>query len=235
MTIASTEPPQQAPSAAPKIKVKTTWPVVPPSINRTPIRTERLLLRPFAATDVEAIHELRRQPEVMQWTIAGLVDKTTDETRVFIERFLPPKDLASYNFVVVYLGEAGDVVIGCGGCGVIKPELGWPEVGYMFRKEYWGMGFGTEFLRGLTAAWWALPRREVELEVELESVRDGDAAIRAPEVLVAVIENGNVGSRRVLEKAGFAEYKRWTEPDSRAGFEGADASLVKFRLEAPGS
>ncbi|KAI2641070.1 acetyltransferase domain-containing protein [Xylaria nigripes] len=236
----STEPSDHhAPSSPPStIRVRTTLPTVPPSISETPIRSERLLLRPFEVRDIEAIHELRTQREVMKWTSVGIVDKDINESRAFVERFLPPNNLETYNFVIVYLDESKDMVIGSGGCYRIQPKMGWPEVGYMLRKEYWSMGIGTEFVRRFSEAWWALPRSEVVLVVDATSVRDpkhGGEETRVPEILTAMIEKPNIGSRRVLEKAGFTEFKQWTQPDSRVGFEGADVTLVKFKLEAPGS
>lgn len=236
--------------AAPKIRVKTTWPTVGSHSSRTPIRTERLLICPHDAAYIEAIFEMRKQPEVMTWTALGVTDTDIEQSRTFVERFLPPKDLESYNFAVLYLGDAGEnadadgVLVGVAGAHRVSPEQGWPEVGYLFRKEYWGKGLGTEFLRGFTKAWWALPRNEIELEVDAASVgkigegegeKSDDAVIQVPERLVAIIEARNIGSRRVLEKAGFEECATWSEPDSRAGFEGLDAHLVKFRLEAPES
>ncbi|KAI0434953.1 acetyltransferase domain-containing protein [Xylaria sp. FL1042] len=239
-------PPHGPPPNPSKIQVKTTSPTVPPNIDRTPIRTERLLIRPFDLSDVKAVHELRTQPEVMQWTSIGTVDKDLDQTRVFIERFLPPKDLETYNFAVMYLGDAAKgedtdgVLIGTAGAHQSLNTFGWPEVGYMFRKEYWNKGLGTEFLHAFTKAWWALPRNEVQREVDTASVegrgeKSGGDVMQIPEVLTALIEANNVGSRRVLEKAGFREFKRWSEPDSRVGFEDVDAELVAFLLEAPHS
>ncbi|KAK5631554.1 hypothetical protein RRF57_007268 [Xylaria bambusicola] len=90
----------------PKIRIKTTGPVVPPNIDRPPILTERLLLRQLDISDAEAVHALRTQPEVMQWTSVGTVDKDVDESRAWIKRFLPPKDLLTYNFVIVDRGDA---------------------------------------------------------------------------------------------------------------------------------
>ncbi|KAJ3569014.1 hypothetical protein NPX13_g6227 [Xylaria arbuscula] len=132
-------------------------------------------------------------------------------------------------------GTAG-VLVGTGGVHHTRNAAGWPEVGYMLRKEYWGKGIATEFLRALIEAWWALPREEIEIEVDAETVegRGGEKnseKLVVPEILTAIIETGNVGSRRVLEKAGFKEYKEWTEPDSRVGYEGLTASLLAFYLE----
>ncbi|KAI0441909.1 acetyltransferase domain-containing protein [Xylaria telfairii] len=239
------EPAQGSPPASSKIKVKTTWPTIPPNIDRTPIRTERLLLRPYTAADAEKIHEIRQQPEVMIWTAAGVVDERIDESQVFVERFLPPKDLNTYSFAIVYLGDAGEnkdekgVVIGTAGAHKVHPDSGWPEVGYMFRHEYWSKGLASEFLRAFTKAWWALPRSEIELEVDAASVKgkgenDG-GVVEVREALFACILGTNIGSRRVLEKNGFKEYKRWVEPDSRPAFKGADAELFGFLLEAPDS
>ncbi|KAI1425098.1 acetyltransferase domain-containing protein [Xylaria sp. FL1777] len=239
-------PPHGPPSTPSKSQVKSTRPTVPPNIDRAPIRTERLLIRPFEASDVEAIHVLRTQPEVMLWTSVGVVDKDIDQSRVFAERFLPPKDLDTYNFVIVYLGDAvqgedtDGVLIGTAGAHNRYNIFGWPEVGYMFRKEYWNKGLGTEFLRGFLKAWWALPRHEIQVEVDAASVegrgeRNGSDVIQVPEILTAIIESNNIGSRRVLEKAGFREFKRWTEPDSRVGFEGKIVTLLAFLLEAPDS
>ncbi|TGJ85720.1 hypothetical protein E0Z10_g3070 [Xylaria hypoxylon] len=241
-------PPYAPRPAASKITVKTTSPIVPPNIDRVPIRTERLLLRPFVASDTEAVYEIRKQPEVMLWTLTGEIDKDIDQSRVCVERFLPPKDLATYHFVVVYLGDTGKsedtngVVIGIGGCHKIPGDFGWPELGYMFRKEYWGKGFATEFMRAFTKAWWALPRNEIQIEVDAVSVEkwcqgkgeknDGDV-IRVPEVIMAMIDAGNGGSRKVLEKAGFRVFDKWTEADSRTGFKGSTVKLDVFLLEEP--
>ncbi|KAI1309881.1 acetyltransferase domain-containing protein [Xylaria venustula] len=237
-------PPHEPPPASSKIQVKTTRPTPPPNIERGSIRTERLLLRSFNASDAEALHEVRAQPEVMLWTALGELDKDVDHTRTFIERFLPPKDLETYDFAVIHLDNAAKsdstdgVLIGSAGVHKIQGDFGWPEVGYMFRKEAWGKGLGTEFLRAFSKAWWALPRTEIQLEVDAASVegrseKDSNGVIQVPEILTAVIHAGNIGSRRVLEKAGFREFKSWTEPDSRTGFENKTAPLMAFLLERP--
>lgn len=184
---------------------------------------------------------MRTQPEVMHWTAIGTVDKDVDQSRVWLERFLPPKDLKSFNFALMDRGEAagGDtagVLVGTAGVHTTHNDFGWPEVGYMLRKEYWGKGIATEFMRAFIKAWWALPRKEVQIKVDAATVegrgaKDSDDELRVPEVLFAMIEAGNAGSRRVLEKAGFKKFKEWTEPDSRATCEGRTATLIAFLLE----
>ncbi|KAI1430835.1 acetyltransferase domain-containing protein [Xylaria sp. CBS 124048] len=227
----------EAPATAPKIKVKTTWPTLPERSARTPIRTKRLLLRLFEASDAEAIYELRKQPEVMIWTPTGTADQSIEHSRAFLEHLLPPKDFDKYTWIITYSENSGEAIIGFGGTTRVRHEAGWPEIGFLFRKEYWGLGLATEFLRGFLEAWWALPRSEIELEVEPDSIgkrKEEDGVIRVPEVLLGMTMEGNMGSRRVLEKSGFIEFKRWTQPDTRTGYEGKDVTLLRFRLEVPG-
>ena len=56
------------------------------------------------------------------------------------------------------------------------------EVGYFFKPSAWGRGYATEVCREL-----------LRIAFELENL----------EKVVAAIENGNAGSRNVLEKSGF--------------------------------
>ncbi|KAI1815556.1 acetyltransferase domain-containing protein [Poronia punctata] len=240
------ETPSTSPSVPLEARLTSTRAILPPRADREPIRTERLLLRPIAASDAEALHVLRTQPEVMQWTMVGKVDENLDQTREWIANFLPPKDEFQYEWVVIYKGSKGeeeegnDLLIGVGGIKNFNPQP--PVLGYMFVKEYWHKGIATEFLRAVLAAWWALPRREVEVgsdaQADLASVKGRRQDMhsnmaRVPEYLSAVIAESNKGSNRVLEKCGFKEYKRWKEPESRAGHEGEDALLVGLLLEAP--
>ncbi|CAJ2499830.1 Uu.00g026830.m01.CDS01 [Anthostomella pinea] len=227
-------PPPPAPSS--KIKITTTLPTrpLPPNAQRAPILTPRLVIRPFAPTDLDGIHALRSQPEVMQWTSVGRPDRDRAETQAFMDRYLPPNEGRSYDFVMC--DRATGRVLGTGGMHKMEClELGWPEVGYMFRKEAWGRGLATEFLTAWTEAWWALPRSVVEVEVDADSVAGLEAGpgTQLPEMVSAMAESNNPGSIRVLEKAGFRSFKTWKEPDSRPGFENLDVELIGFALQRP--
>ncbi|KAI2769929.1 acyl-CoA N-acyltransferase [Daldinia loculata] len=215
----------------PKIKVKTYLPTqpFPPNVERKPIRTERLVIRPFTEEDLDGIHALRTQPEVMHFSAVGRIDASENETRTsYLARFLPPNDIRNYHNVLC-LASTGEI-IGAGGMPKVDLVFGWPEVGYMLKKEYWGQGYATEFLRAFVDHWWTLPRSEVEIEVVAESV-NGSGEV--PEMLSAMADDDNSASKHVLEKAGFREFTRWTEPDSREGVIG-DVTLVGFVLESPG-
>ncbi|XXH02422.1 hypothetical protein Hte_008797 [Hypoxylon texense] len=213
-----------------KVKVKTFLPTrpLPPSSGRKPIHTERLILRPFTEDDVDGLHVIHRQPEVMKYTNRGRIDDDKEVTRASMGRFLPPNDVHTYGNAIC-LASTGEI-IGTG--GIARPEqmFGWPEVGYIFKKEAWGQGYATEFLKAMVNFWWTLPRSEIELGVDAQTV---DGSGEAPEMLTAMVEADNIGSQRVLQKVGFREFKRWTEPDNREGHSG-DSNLVGFVLSSVG-
>ncbi|KAK7962214.1 acetyltransferase domain-containing protein [Apiospora aurea] len=227
------------------IRVKTTLPKQPflPNADRQPIQTERLLVRALTQDDLQAMHELRTQPEVMIFTARGIVDTDIAQAQERLDSFLPPRgDLETYN-TAVCLAATGEL-IGLGGVHrVASPVLGWPELGYQLKREHWGKGYATEFLRAFLERWWALPRVEVEIEVDALSVaaadcsggsQDGDGERVVPEMLAAMVDANNPGSWRVMQKAGFEQFKEWKEPDSRVGFEGKDVTLFGYACTAKG-
>jgi RimJ/RimL family protein N-acetyltransferase len=212
------------------VKVRTTLPVTPfpTSSERPQIKTERLILRPLCQDDLHGLHSIRSEPEVMFYTPAGRPDKDLAETQAKLDLFLPPQDAVRYN-LAIHLASTGEM-IGVGGMHRLTSDAGgftWPEMGYLFKKAHWGQGYGTEAMKAFIDTWWKLPRKEVEVEADALTV---DSPGQVPERLMAVIESGNTGSRRVLEKLGFRRYTEWNEPDSRAGFEGMEVTLVGFIL-----
>ncbi|KAI1101058.1 acyl-CoA N-acyltransferase [Jackrogersella minutella] len=217
-------------SSQPKVSVKTHLPTLPLPLNaeRENIRTERLVIRPIFEDDLDGIYALRTQPEVMKYTKSGKIDASKEETRATLVRFIPPNDAHTYNNVIC-LASTGEL-IGIGGV-TSRPEsvFGWPEIGYLFKKEHWGQGYATEFLRAWLNQWWTLPRSEVEAEVDVQSV-DGPGEV--PEMITAFVEESNLGSQHVLGKVGFREFKRWTESDAREGYP-TDVVLIGFVLSSP--
>ncbi|KAK4463137.1 GNAT domain-containing protein [Cladorrhinum samala] len=207
-----------APSWSNFVTVKTTLPrrPFPPNSARQPFHTERLTLRPPTKDDLQFLRRLRTQPEVMQWTAAKRIDNDLAETESRLTPFLTPNDALTYNFAIC-LKETGEFV-GIGGFhnggfdqGEGKSLFGWPEVGYMFLKEFWGKGFGTEFLKGFKELWSKLERETVEgLRVDERSVvRKADGS--AEEVLAALTTDVNGRSQGVLRKCGFEEFARWRD------------------------
>jgi RimJ/RimL family protein N-acetyltransferase len=212
------------------VTVRTTLPLRPlsPHATRKPLITERLILRPCTADDLAGLHRLRTQPEVMVWTSVGRVDRDLDETRSKLALSLPPHDADTLNYALCL--KATGEMIGIGGSHKMRDSLGWPVIGYMFRKEFWGMGFGTEFVQAFVAAWWELPRVEVEIEVEKATVVVGTAGDgSAVEMLTAITADSNGASQRVLQKCGFSLAKKWEEQDLR----NLDDEILLYGFQCP--
>ncbi|KAK0669344.1 GNAT domain-containing protein [Cercophora samala] len=196
------------------VRVKTTLPKRPFPLNaeRKAVFTERLIIRPLSKDDLPALHELRTQPEVMVWTYLGVVDRDIGETWQKLEPFVEGNEKDNYNCAICLRAEGGRM-IGIGGFHNAMWSFGWPEIGYMFRKEYWGKGFGKEFMRGWNGIWEGLERGEVELEVDGRTVvGDGEGGM-VKEVVIAVTAEGNKASQRVLERSGFERFLTWEEAD----------------------
>ncbi|KAH7024571.1 GNAT domain-containing protein [Microdochium trichocladiopsis] len=224
-----------------KVKVRTYLPTVPlplVSEGREEIRTERLILRPFTPGVLEDMHSLRTQREVMDSSRRGLTDKDLAETLEHISPVLPPNDATTYRWVI-YEAQTGNFV-GSGGFTIFCESMGWPEIGYMLKKEYWGRGYATEFLCAWLEAWWKLPRSEVEIEVAKGTIEedtpvvgaDGVRVVSKDRVVALVVEHNN-SSRRVLEKAGFRQATLLTEMNNRAGLEGTEITSFGFVATAP--
>ncbi|RYP64630.1 hypothetical protein DL771_008680 [Monosporascus sp. 5C6A] len=149
----------------------------------------------------------------MVYNLVGRVDRDEVETKIRLEADLPPNDVDNYDFVIC-LASTGEF-FGTGGVyfGYSKDFFGWPEFGYMFKREYWGRGYVTEFVRAFFAAWWALPRCRVEIDVDARFLDAGvpvAPGAEVPEQLSALVEVSNFGSRKVLGKFGFRQFAEWT-------------------------
>lgn len=213
------------------VTVKTTLPkAYPPMSTREPIRSERLILRPYTATDVKDFHLLRLQPEVMKWTGQGRPDKDLEETTKCLENRLPgsASGESAYEFAIC-LAETGEM-IGTGGSHMRVGELGWPVIGYMIRSEFWGKGFATELMTTFLKAYWALPREEVDVKVEKSTIVGNETDVQ-PEHITAITAPDNGASQNVLAKLGFKLARLFEEEDADAP--GVKELLHGYAMQRP--
>ncbi|KAI1399431.1 acyl-CoA N-acyltransferase [Hypoxylon fuscum] len=210
--------------------VETTLPCVPlpPSSQRESIRTERLVIRPMREDDLEAYHQLRLQPEAMTGTKIGRPDRNIDESRTALSAFLPANDNKSFLFGA-FLASTSEY-IGEGGVHTLESSSsGWPEIGYKFKKEFWGQGYATEFLGAMLNAWWNLPKSQTSRRVISSSIERRSES-EAVEQVFAITAQANKGSQRVLEKLGFIRFLEWTEPDTQEHRLGQPVTLIGYRF-----
>jgi RimJ/RimL family protein N-acetyltransferase len=207
------------------VAVRSLLPTLPLPTNneRAAVTTNRLIIRALEAADLEAFYTLRTEPDVMKWTSAGRIDRDIEETRSKLNLFLSPNDATTFNCAIC-LKDTSEF-IGIGGCHLFPADHGWPEVGYMIRRDFWGRGLVSEFLSAWLEMWSDLPRTKRESRVQRKMVVGEDAV---NEHLIAITEENNYASQKVLLKAGFEKFREWV--DGSEDHPKGTKKLVAFRF-----
>lgn len=99
-----------------------------------PLETERLLIRPLAADDAPALHEIWSEPANERFTHGWNPPRSAEETLSWIERD------GTWG---VWERETGELV---GDCSLFPFEGEW-ELAYGLRRDRWGRGYATEAAR----------------------------------------------------------------------------------------
>ena len=114
-----------------------------------PLRTARLTLRDFAPNDSDAIHAYASDPEVTRFMSYG--PRTVAETRAYLERML-----ASQRENPRLIWELGVAVTAdgrlVGACDLTLENAQETDLGFVFLRDVWGMGYATEAARTLVRA-----------------------------------------------------------------------------------
>ncbi len=163
---------------------------VPHEAPAFPLRTERLVLRPLAADDAEAVHRL-----VNDWEVVRMLTRLP---------FPYPRDLAdqwiastkkqmaegsAYHLAITGDENGQEMLIGCVGVR-LDDAPGAADLGYWVGRRFWGHGVATE-AAGRVASW-ALANLAIE-------------RVRAKVLL------DNAASAAVLRRLGFRETGKDTE------------------------
>lgn len=142
-----------------------------------PLRSERLLVRPFQESDAPAAHAVYGDAEVMRFVGDGR-PATFRETVQMIEDYRRHQRQHGFAFWAVLTADSGELI---GDAGVEVTAHG-VELGYTLGRPWWGQGLATE-AAGLCV----------------------DAAFGPLGLtrLVALADQDNPSSARVLGKVGF--------------------------------
>ncbi len=145
-----------------------------------PIETERLLIRPFALEDAEALHAVWGDPANNRF-LGSRVPASVDETRrAHLEAIVADQRKHGFALCAVIEKASGTLI---GDCGLfVSPDHADVELAYGFGRRWWGRGYATEAARGCVRAGFE------QLGVER---------------IVADVDSWNEASIRVLEKTGF--------------------------------
>jgi ribosomal-protein-alanine N-acetyltransferase len=146
-----------------------------------PVRTARLCLREFTATDVEAIHAYSCDPKVTRYLFFGPRDEASSAE--YLEGLLASqREVPRTRFELAVEESASGRVMGA--CDLSLVERNVVDLGYMLGSTDWGRGYATEIALALVDA----------------AFRD----LRAERV-ISTVDINNSASIRVLEKVGM----RW--------------------------
>jgi RimJ/RimL family protein N-acetyltransferase len=112
-----------------------------------PIRTARLLLRPYRPDDVDAVHAYERLPETARYLANEPMSRA--ETEALVTRRIGSSTLGGVGEavnMVVELAQTGDLV---GDCVLFWCGEGQAEVGYVLHPDHYGHGYATEAVGAL--------------------------------------------------------------------------------------
>ena len=105
------------------------------------LETERLILRKLEQDDLDEVCKLLQDPVVMYAYEGAFSDQ---EVQVWLDKMFRRYENDGFALWAVVEKGSGELI---GQCGITYQEYngGWvPEVGYLFRKEFWHKGFATE-------------------------------------------------------------------------------------------
>lgn len=105
------------------------------------IETERTRMRPFEPTDLDTCYAWFSDPDVMQF-IPGGIDRTVEDTRQRIAGYCRHQLKHGFSKRIVFHRDSGEAV---GDAGLYHlPDGERIELGFRFKKPYWGQGYAVE-------------------------------------------------------------------------------------------
>lgn len=145
------------------------------------LETERLVLRKLEQSDFREACKLLQDPEMMYAYEGAFSDQ---EVQVWLDKMFRRYENDGFALWAVVEKGSGELI---GQCGITYQEYngGWvPEVGYLFRKEFWHKGFATEA---------AIACKEYAFQVlDFDDV-------------YSIIRDSNVASQNVARRNGMSE------------------------------
>lgn len=141
---------------------------------------EKIYFKTLSTEDTEAVHSYASDKDVKRF-IGWRLMLNSKETRDYIEEMLRREAAGTHLYASIVL-KATDEVIGTAMIFNFDIEANHAELGYVFHKDHWGKGYGTELVALLTN----FAFKHLKLHK-----------------LHARVIDANIGSARILQKNGF--------------------------------
>ena len=177
------------------------------------LETGRLALRRLTMDDADHLVALHGDPEVMRFLTGGRPNTREEIEREWLPQFLSYYERCpSFGYWAVIEQETGAFLGWCCFRPFEGSELDEVELGYRLNRSAWGKGYATELARAL------IDKGFRELGVRR---------------VMAQTMTVNLGSRRVMEKAGLHYVRTFFEewPESIPGSEHGDVEYAITRKE----
>jgi ribosomal-protein-alanine N-acetyltransferase len=150
----------------------------------TTLKTERLVLRPFAETDAEAMHRIFHGKDVLRYFPPG-EPPSLDKVKAAILRWLDHWTKHGIGLWAVEEIEPGELL---GRCGFqVLEETGETEIDFLLAPSGWGLGYATEAAR---------------------AVLHHGFDVHELQEIIALVHPDNLASRKVTQKIGMGGEKR---------------------------
>ena len=149
------------------------------------LQTPRLLLRHFAAADLDPLAELMANPDFMRFSTGVFTREATE--RFLFDRVIPPTQAGWPSQFAVILRPENRLIGYCGFFRQLVDGIEEIEIGYRLHPDCWNRGLATEAAR---------------------AVRDYAFGVLKLERVISLIHPENHASRRVAEKTGLALEKQ---------------------------
>lgn len=165
------------------------------------IETERLILREFELTDIEAVYEFNSNEEVQRYTGDTILESREHAKKIITDVWF--EDYMRYGYgrwAVIY--KPDNRLIGFAGLKFL-PEFNETDIGYRILPDYW--------------------RRGIVSEASVEIIKYGFEKLNLERIIgIASVEN--IGSWKILEKIGLTFYQK-------SGYDGSHEQYNWYKLE----
>lgn len=147
------------------------------------LHTPRTLIREFEVADVPALAAILGDPQVMQYSVRGVLsEQAVDE---FVHNCRACYQADGFGPMAVVETASGELIGFCGlNSEVVDGNLE-VEIGYRLATRFWGRGLATEAVQACLGLGFTT--------LNLASI-------------IAIVQPENVASEKVLQKAGFRHY-----------------------------
>jgi [ribosomal protein S5]-alanine N-acetyltransferase len=141
---------------------------------------EKISFKALSTTDVQEIHNYASDKEVSRfigWSLMTTLNETSEQIETMVKR-----EVAGSHLYASIVQKSTQTIIGTAMIFNFDQEANQAEIGYVFHRDQWGKGFGTECVALMS-------------DFAFESLH--------LHKLHAIVVDANIGSARILEKNGY--------------------------------